>query len=103
MGIPDMNKSLYFVVLPEDGVWVAHGIQHNIVTHGESLIEIRDNIRLVIGAYLERCPEAIKTFPPAAPKYWTMLGEAVNANRNLDEYLDSSLDEGSYMLELLTA
>ena len=101
-----MEGSLFFVVFPEDGVWVAHGLQHNIVTHGESLHEIRENIDLLIRGYNEHAPGAIASAPQAESKYWEMFTHALKNNRNLDAVCDDGTNtamENSYALELQPA
>lgn len=102
----DMDNALFFVIFPEDGVWVAHGLQHNIVTHGESLHEVRENIDLLIKGYNELAPEAIDQAPIAAARYWELFLHAVKNNRNLDQVCDEGHDcakDHSYALELSCA
>lgn len=100
-----MLNGLGFVVFQEEGVWVAHGLQHNIVTHGECLSEVRENIDLVVEGYiLKGGVEAIKRVPRADSRYWEMYVEAIKAGRDLDAYLDAPVEEASaYKLELQPA
>ncbi len=100
-----MDK-LYFVILPEDGVWVAHGLQKNVVTHGESLQEIRENIYALVEGYRTLVSgETLETLPKAEPKYWELFIEAMKAGRDLDTYLATPVPDAkdSYGLELQTA
>lgn len=99
-----MDK-LYFVIFPEDGVWVAHGLQKNIVTHGESLTEIRENISAIFEGYSKIVSKAaLDRIPPAEDKHWQMWLEAVREGRDLDDYLDTPVDsDESFMMELQTA
>lgn len=101
-----MDKPLFFVIFPEDGVWVAHGLQHNIVTHGESLHEVRENIDLLLKGYSEQAPRAIQQTPQADAYYWELFTHAVKNKRNIDEICDgtnNSVEEHSYALELTPA
>jgi predicted RNase H-like HicB family nuclease len=97
-----MDSVLNFVIYREDGVWVAHGLEHNIVTHGESLHEIRDNIDAVFDAYLSS--GFLEKVPKASPYQWQQYNTAVESGRNLDDHLaEEALEDQSFTLELQTA
>lgn len=98
------DKMLNFVIYPEEGVWVAHCLQHHIVTHGESLHEVRENIHMLLRGYEDHAPEALETAPQAATQYWELYLKAVKAGRSLDAVCDGDLEtDGSYALELAQA
>lgn len=97
------GEALFFVIFPEDGVWVAHGLQHNMVTHGESLQEVRENIDLVFEAYCQQGGYA--SLPKADSDKWELFTYAMKAGRDLDKMLEEPVQEeaDSYSLELQTA
>ena len=95
---------MFFVVFCEECVWVAHGLQHNIVTHGESLSEVRDNIRWLMRGHAELTPDAVRKIPQAPPEMWEKFISAVEGGRNLDEHLDGDVSQiDSYSLKLVEA
>lgn len=93
---PSMNqqnaseKKLYFVISPEDGMWVARGLQHKVVTYGESLEEVRRNIDAVVWGYRET--KTLDTVGPAEAQYWAKFIEAHKMGRNLDDFLDEPVE-----------
>lgn len=91
--------ALYFVVYPEDGVWVAHGLQHNVVTHGESLHEVRENIDVILEAYARSGGYAM--LPKAEPNKWELYLYAFKSGRFLDAVLseEPQVQSDSYALE----
>ena len=92
--------NLAFVIFLDNGVWVAHGMEHNVVTHGESLEEIRENIDVIVEAYARTGLGAI---PKANAELWAMFNNARKAGRNLDDYLKAPCHDDIYTLELQTA
>ncbi len=94
-------EEIYFVIFPEDGVWVAHGLQHNVVTHGESLQEIRENIEVILEGYQKA--GGFSGVPRADATLWEKFIYALKRGHHLDEYLDSPVQEdGTFILELQT-
>lgn len=60
-------------------------LEHQIMTQGESLNEIRNNIRLLLRAYKEVVGlETLFGMPPAPEKYWKMFEEAQSSRLNLE-------------------
>jgi predicted RNase H-like HicB family nuclease len=85
-----MGEDLYFVVLFEEDQWVAHGLQHNVMTHGRSLNEVRENVRLLIRAYVEEVGlDALSKIPPATAPYWERFIAAQKLGRDLDQLVES--------------
>lgn len=99
---------LNFVIYSEDGVWVAHGLEKNIVTHAESLSEIKENIEALVEGYRTLVSgDAFDRIPMARPKQWLLWRDAVKANRSLDDYLAEPVEHvdtrDSYSMELQPA
>ena len=93
-----------FVIYCEDGVWVAHGLERNIVTHAESLSEIRDNIKTLKQAYTDYAPETLGALPQAPSELWNMFIRAERAGRDLDAHLNDPVTENEpYTMELVPA
>lgn len=75
---------LYFIIFREEGVWVAHGLQRNVVAQGSTLERVRENLRLTLRAYREMGPGCIEKLPMADSKYWEMFVAAIEAGRLFD-------------------
>jgi len=96
-------KQLDFVVYPGDCGWIAQGMQLNMVTHGESLSEVRTNIDRIFEAYGTLAPDAMNKLPVADPSVWAKYKNAIRNGRDLDEYLSKEVEveeREPYILEM---
>jgi len=80
-------ESIYFVVAQEEGVWVAHGLQHNIVANGATFSEVRHNIEILIKAYAGH--GGLGQIPPASAEYWEKFIVAMKSGRLLGDNIES--------------
>lgn len=92
---------LSFVVFREDDVWVAHGLQHNIVTNGRTLEEVRSNIEILMKIHAER--GQLDAVPAAELKYWNLFIEARRNGMSLDDAINASQSQAKSYYELKAA
>lgn len=84
-----------FVVFAEEGVWVAHGLERNMVAHGESLSEVSENAISLHNAY---DAQGLTFRPlPAVRAYWLLYDLA---GCSVGDYLfGSGSDNGVFRLD----
>lgn len=81
-------EKVHFVIFREDSVWVAHGLEHNIVTVGGSKAEIKENIDAILEAY--RSDGLISQVPVAPQEYWDRYLQALQAQAYLEDHLEDT-------------
>lgn len=69
--VSDKETSLDYVALKEDGVWVVHGLQHNIVSHGNTKRAAIENFELVFKVY----GKDLLNIQEASKLYWNLFNE----------------------------
>ncbi|MFN8140086.1 MAG: hypothetical protein U0R49_09850 [Fimbriimonadales bacterium] len=84
-------EKLHFVVFREGSTFVAQGLQHNIVTVGESLSEVKENIDAVVKAYREA--GLVEGIERAPDEYWQRYVLAIQDSQYLEDHLNETKPE----------
>ncbi|GEM_PF-5838425 len=99
-----MSGRVNFVVFMDEGVWVAHGIEHNLVTSGPTLQTVRKRINALVRAYREESKrlkeDLIGKIPPAPDDIRERFNEAVASGRYLDDHCEAPDDRVGFVLKV---
>ena len=97
----DTNEPLFFVIFPEDGVWVAHGLQHNVVTSGKTLPQVKANLEAVFRLHVQR--KTLDLVPEANAELWKRFAYALRYGKTLDEAISQETVQGALTYEMPVA
>lgn len=76
---------LNYVIMLENYVWVAHCLEYNVVSHGQTPYDALTNLHTVLAAYQElTTEETVRRLPPAHGAAWVAYQEARALNRSVN-------------------